>query len=340
MCIRDRTIFKDNLYFTAESYFGGRQVWSSNGSAGGTNKLSPISSLQIFSDVEELTSTPDQLFYTAQTSIPLENETQTESQSEDSSADTNSEASSTRSSIGRELWTSRGPVDSMKLVLDIYEGPGSSDPTELTAIGNVIYFSADDGANGEELWTSDGTDVGTQRLTDINPGAKNSSPRDITAMDGSVYFTAINEKTGRELWRLSESSDSNSLARVVQARKGSRSMRAMKQTKDEFVFNLPKEFGKNKADQIINFRPNDGDQIHLDRDIFEESGKRIDLVTVSSNRQLKAQQSQPSQFIYFEPKGQLYFDRNDDQSGYGKNAGLFAILKGGPDLTESDFKII
>ena len=117
-------------------------------------------------------------------------------------------------------------------------------------------------------------------------------------------------------------------------------MRAAKRTKDEFVFNLAKEFGHNKADRIINFKTSDGDQIHLDREIFGLSGKPIDLVTVSSNRQLKAQQSQPSQFIYFEPKGQLYFDRNDEQTGYGKNAGLFAILKGGPDLTESDFKLI
>ena len=85
---------------------------------------------------------------------------------------------------------------------------------------------------------------------------------------------------------------------------------------------------------------NDGDQIHLDRDIFAGSGKRIDLVTVSSNHQLKTQQSQASKFIYFEPQGKLYFDRNGERLGYGKNAGLFAVLKGGPDLTESNFKIV
>ncbi|MEC8215272.1 MAG: ELWxxDGT repeat protein, partial [Cyanobacteriota bacterium] len=342
---QDITTFKDNLYFTAVS-FGGRQVWKSNGSQGGTNKISPISSQQIFSDVEELTATPDRLFYTAQTSIQSDEETDNVNQSndsttnEDTTANTDTDVSAARRSIGRELWTSKGSADSMKLVLDIYEGPGSSDPTELTAIGNKIYFSADDGANGEELWVSDGTDFGTQRLTDINPGAKNASPRDITALDDSIYFTAINEKTGRELWRLSESGNSRSLARVVQTQKGSRSMRAAKRTKDEFVFNLAKEFGHNKADRIINFKTSDGDQIHLDKEIFGLSGKPIDLVTVSSNRQLKAQQSQPSQFIYFEPKGQLYFDRNDEQTGYGKNAGLFAVLKGGPDLTESDFKLI
>ena len=117
-------------------------------------------------------------------------------------------------------------------------------------------------------------------------------------------------------------------------------MRAMKRTKDEFVFDLPKEFGKSKADKIVDFRSKDGDKIHLDRDIFKKSGKQIDLVTVSSGRQLKAQQSQPSQFIYYEPKGELYFDRNIAESGYGNNAGLFAILKGGPDLSETDFKLV
>jgi len=228
----------------------------------------------------------------------------------------------------------------MKLVLDINEGAGSSNPTGLTSIDGKMYFSADDGVHGEELWVSDGTDVGTFRLTDINSDGKNSSPRDITAMDGSIYFSAIKNKFGRELWRLGESDDSAALSRVVHSRKGSRNMRAVRHAKNEFVFNQPNEFGKAKADQIINFRPNDGDQIHLDRDIFKGSGKRIDLVTVSSNHQLKTQQSQASRFIYYEPQGELYFDRNGDQPGYGKNAGLFAVLKGGPDLTESNFKIV
>ena len=139
---------------------------------------------------------------------------------------------------------------------------------------------------------------------------------------------------------MDESDDSAAVARVIHSRKGPRKMRAVRNEKNEFVFDRPNEFGKAKADQIINFRPNDGDQIHLDRDIFEGSGKRIDLVTVSSHHQLKTQQSQASRFIYYEPQGELYFDRNGDQPGYGKNAGLFAVLKGGPDLTESNFKIV
>ena len=159
-------------------------------------------------------------------------------------------------------------------------------------------------------------------------------------MNGSIYFSAIKNKFGRELWRLDESDDSAAVARVIHSRKGPRKMRAVRKSKNEFVFDRPNEFGKAKADQIINFKPNHGSQIHLDQNIFSGSGQRIDLVTVSSNHQLKKQQSQSSRFIYFEPKGQLYFDRNGDQPGYGQNAGLFAVLKGGPDLTESNFKIV
>ena len=63
-------------------------------------------------------------------------------------------------------------------------------------------------------------------------------------------------------------------------------------------------------------------------------------MTVSSKRQLKAQRTQPSNVIYFEAKGTLYFDQNGTKKGYGEDGGLFATLKGEPGLTESSFQIV
>ena len=34
----------------------------------------------------------------------------------------------------------------------INSGSDRSNPYELTAVGNTLYFEADDGTNGEELW--------------------------------------------------------------------------------------------------------------------------------------------------------------------------------------------
>ena len=123
------------------------------------------------------------------------------------------------------------------------------------------------------------------------------------------------------------------------ADKGKKKLKALDDSNDEFRFELADQFGKAKADRITGFSPDDGDKLALSTSAFPGLSE-INLVTVSSKRQLKAQQTLPSNIIYFEAKGKLYFDQNATEKGYGKEGGLFAILKGGPDLTESSFQII
>ena len=239
--------------------------------------------------------------------------------------------------LGRELWISNGKTNGSSLLKDINPGAASSNPSDFATIGLKTYFSADNGIHGEELWMSDGTKEGTMRLTDINKGSKNSSPRDVSEGQDGIYFSAIKDKVGRELWRLDD--DNQSATRIVTTGKGKKKLRALDDSSDEFRFELANQFGKGKADQITGFSPDDGDQLALSTNAFQGLSE-INLVTVSSNRQLKAQQTQPSNFIYYEAKGQLYFDQNESDKGYGKEGGLFAILKGGPDLTESSFQIV
>ena len=121
--------------------------------------------------------------------------------------------------------------------------------------------------------------------------------------------------------------------------KGKKKLKALDDSSDEFRFELAGQFGKAKADRIIGFRSKDGDQLALSTDAFPGLSE-INLVTVSSKRQLKAQRNESSNLIYFEAKGKLYFDQNGDQAGFGEHGGLFTILKGGPDLTESAFRIL
>jgi hypothetical protein len=40
------------------------------------------------------------------------------------------------------------------MVKDIRSGSGSSSPSYLTAVGNTLYFQANDGTDGEELYTN------------------------------------------------------------------------------------------------------------------------------------------------------------------------------------------
>ncbi|MGB3535531.1 MAG: ELWxxDGT repeat protein [Microcoleaceae cyanobacterium] len=86
------------------------------------------------------------------------------------------------------------------LVKDINAGSGASLPRYITAVGDKVFFSTNDGSNGEELWVSDGTEYGTGLVKDINPGADNSRPDDLTAVGDKVFFSADDGSNGEELW--------------------------------------------------------------------------------------------------------------------------------------------
>jgi ELWxxDGT repeat protein len=99
------------------------------------------------------------------------------------------------------------------MVKDINSGSSSGSPydTELTAVGNTLYFRANDGTNGTELWKSDGTASGTVMVKDINSGSSSSSPNYLTAVGNTLYFAADNGTNGTELWK----SDGTSLGTIM-----------------------------------------------------------------------------------------------------------------------------
>lgn len=91
-------------------------------------------------------------------------------------------------------------LTSVSLVYD--HAPGlSSDPQHLTAVGNVLFFTADNGTQGRELWKSDGTEAGTVLVKDIHTGAGSSSPEHLTNVGGLLYFSAQTGSAGHELWK-------------------------------------------------------------------------------------------------------------------------------------------
>ena len=88
-----------------------------------------------------------------------------------------------------------------QMIKDIQPGVNESFPSFLTAVGNTLYFEADDGVNGSELWKSDGTAAGTVLVKDISPGARSSSPASLTAVGNTLYFKANDGLNGVELWK-------------------------------------------------------------------------------------------------------------------------------------------
>src|SRR5262249_37939179 len=99
------------------------------------------------------------------------------------------------------------------LVKDIRPGnspygfPLTSSPDNLTAVGNQLFFSADDGVSGRELWKSDGTAAGTALVKDIGPGSGylgypyGSNTRNRVAAGGRLFFTANDGVHGTEFWK-------------------------------------------------------------------------------------------------------------------------------------------
>ena len=123
---------------------------------------------------------------------------------------------------GRELWVSYlddcqfpDPVRVTTRVRDIHPGVAGSDPTSLTAVGDAVYFVANDGT--KELWISSFAGppptcpgLVTSQVKDLNAGDNaGSNPSNLTGIATSngveVYFTADDGVRGRELWKTSRS---------------------------------------------------------------------------------------------------------------------------------------
>jgi ELWxxDGT repeat protein len=86
-----------------------------------------------------------------------------------------------------------------RLVADISTGSYGSYPNSLTAVGDTLFFVADDG-RGDELWKSDGTAAGTILVRVINTSGSSSYPRSLTAVGDTLFFTADDGSSGYELW--------------------------------------------------------------------------------------------------------------------------------------------
>lgn len=102
---------------------------------------------------------------------------------------------------GLELWRSRGKEGDTALVVDLFPGSKDSDPRSLTAIGDTLYFTADDGTHGRELWKTDGTAEGTVLVRDIRAGAEGSAATSLIAVGNTLFFVADDGVHGPELWK-------------------------------------------------------------------------------------------------------------------------------------------
>jgi MYXO-CTERM domain-containing protein len=90
-----------------------------------------------------------------------------------------------------ELWSTDGTPGGTALFADLNPNAPSSNPTQLTVVGDTLFFAANGAsAQGAELWKSDGTVAGTVLVKDINPGKGSSNPHRLASQDGKLVFYA------------------------------------------------------------------------------------------------------------------------------------------------------
>ncbi|WP_420538217.1 beta strand repeat-containing protein [Microcystis aeruginosa] len=171
------TAVGNTLYFTANDSVNGYELWKSNGTSAGTVLVADIRPGVPSSGPRNLRVADNTLYFTADDGVN-----------------------------GRELWKSDGTAAGTVLVANIRSGASgsisSSDPFNLTVVGNTLYFSANDGVNGYELWKSDGTAAGTVLVADIRSGSSSSNPGNLTVVGNTLFFSADDGVNGRELWAL------------------------------------------------------------------------------------------------------------------------------------------
>jgi len=166
--------FDGKLYFRAEDSTFGIELWATDGTTEGTVQVKDIRDGEFGSNPSSFAVFKDKLYFRAVNGFEPE-------------------------FPGFELWSTDGTAEGTQLVADIHPTENGF-PENLMAVGDFLYFSADDGIHGTELWKTDGTFAGTSIVKDINAGASNSLPAHFIVYDNKLFFSAYTSQFGREIW--------------------------------------------------------------------------------------------------------------------------------------------
>jgi len=166
----------------------GAELWRTDGTAEGTQRLEDIYEGSGSSNPAYMTSFDGYLYFAATSMIQ-----------------------------GRELWRSGGGPGEAQMVsiagsdTGIFPGSGSADPQDITVSGALLFFAASDPLRGRELWflLPRGSSAGYLKFIDIVPGTDSSFPSGFCAALGNansgagtgvVFFQAFTAATGFELF--------------------------------------------------------------------------------------------------------------------------------------------
>ena len=214
------------LFFSGCDDYG-CELWRSDGSWSGTTRVKDIQPGALGSNPDELTDVNGTLFFLSAYGQELWRSDGTESGTVKVKADfyarhlTNVKGTlffSGWADNSTGLWKSDGTESGTVMVKSTWPGSDSG-LSNLTAVGQTLFFVANTLEFGQELWRSDGTAAGTQMVKDIRPGADWwSGPSGLTNLGGTLFFAADDGVHGSELWRTDGTAGGTSM--VVDAAPG------------------------------------------------------------------------------------------------------------------------
>lgn len=157
------------IFFIARGGVHGSELWTSDGTPGGTRLVIDLRPGDRSGEIDDLTWFQGRLYFSG------------------------------NDGRGFGLWSTDGTAGGTRRIR-AFTAPSISGALFLRALPNRLVFFGPERSRGYELWTSDGTAAGTVPLPEIAPGGRSADPSDAVVVGNRYYTIASDGRTGRELW--------------------------------------------------------------------------------------------------------------------------------------------
>ncbi|MBC7783107.1 MAG: hypothetical protein H7144_04645 [Burkholderiales bacterium] len=171
--ISDAVVLDGNAYFIAREFPHGYELWKTNGTSTGTKLVKDINvgAAHGVDRAKPLVVANGRIYFVGNSGT-----------------------------TGWELFSSDGTASGTILVRDISPGSETSNPTEITAVGNWVMYIANDSIHGEEIWKTDTATGQSSMLADIFPGITGGANGITASALGHLVFEANDGVRGSINW--------------------------------------------------------------------------------------------------------------------------------------------